>query len=59
MANDNQNFDDTFIGRENRKSNYRTWSERAVVVGFNAESQTYDIVITTEKTLGNNIRTIA
>ncbi len=58
MANDNQNFDDTFIGRENRKSNYRTWSERAVVVGFNAESQTYDIVITTEKTLGNNIRTL-
>ncbi len=58
MANDNQNFDDTLIGRENRESNYRTWSERAVIVGFNAESQTYDIVITTEKTLGNNIRTL-
>ncbi len=52
------NFDDTLIGRENRGSNYRTWSERAVVVGYNTETQAYDIVITTEKTLGNNIRTL-
>jgi len=52
------NFDDTLIGRENRKSNYRTWSERAVVIGFNDEEESYDIVITTEKTLGNNLRSL-
>jgi len=52
------NFDDTLIGREERESNYRKWSERAVVVGFNAETQSYDVVITTEKTLGNDLRTL-
>jgi len=58
MASHNQNFDDTLIGRESRESDYRTWSERAVIVGFNAETESYDIVITTEKTLGDNIRSL-
>ena len=58
MADDTQKFDDTLISRENRKSNYRKWSERAVVVGFNDEEQAYDIVITTEKTLGDNVRSL-
>ena len=58
MANDTQKFDDTLIGRESRESAYRTWSERAVIVGFNAETESYDIVITTEKTLGDNIRSL-
>jgi len=50
-------FDEIFVGRENRKSDYRTWSERAVVVGHNVENNSYNVVITTEKTLGDNVRT--
>jgi len=51
-------FEDIFIGRENRKSKYVQWSERAVVVGYNSENQSYDIVVTTEKLAGANKRTL-
>jgi len=51
-------FSNTFIGRESRKSKYTKWSERAVVVGYNSENQSYDIVITTERLVGANKRTL-
>jgi len=53
-----RHFEDTFIGRENRKSKYVQWSERAVVVGYNSENQSYDIVVTTERLAGANKRTL-
>jgi len=51
-------FEDTFIGRENRKSKYVQWSERAVVVGYNSENESYDIVVTSERLVGANKRTL-
>jgi len=53
-----RHFENTFVGRENRKSKYTKWSERAVVVGYNSENQSYDIVITTERLVGANKRTL-
>ena len=51
-------IDEALVGREQREDNYRKWSERAIVVGYNAESQSYDIVITTERLVGSNKRTL-
>ena len=51
-------FENTVIGRESKKSKYTKWSERAVVVGYNSENQSYDIVITTERLVGDNKRTL-
>ena len=51
-------FDDKFIADKQRKSDYRKWSERAIVVGFNGDTQTYDIVITTERLAGVSRRTL-
>ncbi len=51
-------FDDKFIADKQRKSDYRKWSERAIVVGFNGDTQTYDIVITTERLAGASKRTL-
>jgi len=49
---------DTFDGDQNRRDKYKQWSERAVVVGFNAKTQAYDIVVTTERLTGANKRTL-
>ena len=51
-------FDDKFIGDVNRRSDYTKWSERAIVVGYNGDTQTYDIVITTERLAGVSKRTL-
>jgi len=51
-------FDDKFITDKERKSDYRKWSERAIIVGYNGDTQTYDIVITAEKLIGNNKKTL-
>jgi len=51
-------IDETLTGREQREDNYRKWAERAVVVGYNSENQTYDIVVTTERLVGANKRTL-
>jgi len=51
-------IDEVLVGREQREDNYRKWSERAVVVGYNSENQTYDIVVTTERLVGANKRTL-
>jgi len=51
-------IDDALVGREQREDNYRRWSERAVVVGYNSENQSYDIVVTTERLVGANKRTL-
>jgi len=53
-----KHFENTFIGRESRKTKYTKWSERAVVVGYNSENQSYDIVVTTERLVGVNKRTL-
>jgi len=51
-------IDEALVGREQREDNYRKWSERAVVVGYNSENQSYDIVVTTERLVGANKRTL-
>ena len=51
-------IDETLTGREQREDNYRKWAERAVVVGYNSENQSYDIVVTTERLVGANKRTL-
>ncbi len=51
-------FDDKFIGERERQSDYRKWSERAIIVGFNGDTQTYDIVITIERLAGVSKRTL-
>jgi len=53
-----KHFENTFVGRESRKTKYTKWSERAVVVGYNSENQSYDIVVTTERLVGANKRTL-
>lgn len=51
-------IDEALVGREQREDNYRKWSERAVIVGYNSENQSYDIVVTTERLVGANKRTL-
>ena len=51
-------FDDSFTESDLRDANYTQWSERAIVVGFNGDTQTYDIVITTERLAGASKRTL-
>ncbi len=51
-------FSKAFGGDKGRRSDYRKWSERAIVVGFNSSNGTYSIEITTAKLEGNNKRSL-
>jgi len=51
-------FDDLFTESDLRGANYTQWSERAIIVGYNGDTQTYDIVISTERLAGVSKRTL-
>ncbi len=51
-------FDEAFAGDKGRRTKYTQWSERAVVVGFNRKINAYDIIVTTEKSTGNDKRSL-
>jgi len=51
-------FDDKFITDKQQRTNYHKWSERAIIVGYNGDTQTYDVVITTERLAGVSKRTL-
>ncbi len=51
-------FDDTFTGDRNRRTKYRQWSEAAVVIGVNADTLSFDIVVTSKVKSGNDVRLV-
>jgi len=51
-------FDDLFTESDLRGANYTQWSERAIIVGYNGDTQTYDVVISTERLAGVSKRTL-
>jgi len=53
-----KHLEEALVGREEREANYRQWSERAVIVGFNSEKEAYDIIVTTESATGADKRSL-
>ncbi len=49
-------FDETFVGSRDRDSKYRQWSEAAVVIGVNADTLSFDIVVTSKIKSGNDFK---
>lgn len=45
-------FSGTLSNDKNQRSRYRRWSEHATVVGYDVDTQTYDIIIATEQLTG-------